>query len=73
MPIKFPIQDNELEILYDRLAAYANVIKSVYEDSDKGHCHIIREALELQGVTLENVGIDSNVSRIRIVPTTERT
>jgi hypothetical protein len=70
MPIYYT--DPEMEILYDRLASYARVLKSLqlvvkfnaFPWSDD-FLELLNSKLEYEGVNIDDVSIDCNVSGIR--------
>lgn len=61
-------KEQELENAYDRMAAYARALKTIVLlfDSDLAKVSIA-DILHNEGVTVDDVSIDSFTSRIRIV------
>lgn len=76
MPIIYT--DPEMEILYDRLASYARVLKALYiefkEHNDKDPydeyavgdlISTMNVLMQVEDITYDDIGIDSNVHSIR--------
>ena len=68
------LKEDELEHAYDRLAAYARVLKSIelvvkysaYSWSEDV-LELLHSKLQYEGVSIDDVSIDSHVGRFRIV------